>query len=139
MYQIELYYGYERDSNTYGVYHAFAAADIEDAVDRNQMAASLADALGCAPDDEDFHWNSMYIALSEKTVERIKQEARSEMMFAMLDGPWRNDACMGYAVMAMERAGLDVETIRKVSLEMARCFDDTTVDEACRHYVGGVI
>lgn len=54
-----------------------------------------------------------------------------------LDGPWRNDACKGYAIMAMERAGLDVETIRKVSRQMTWCFDDTTVEEAAKHYYGG--
>lgn len=139
MYQIELYYGYERDSNTYGVFHAFGAADIEDVVDRYQIAAGLAAALGCAPDDENFHWNSMYIALSETTVERIKQEARSEMMFAMLDGPWRNDACKGYAIMAMKRAGLDDEAIRKVIGAMTDCFDDTTVDAAGQYYTKGAV
>lgn len=54
-----------------------------------------------------------------------------------LDGPWRNDACKGYAIMAMERAGLDAETIRKVSSQMTWCFDDTTVKEAAQHYYGG--
>lgn len=54
-----------------------------------------------------------------------------------LDGPWRNDACMGYAVMAMERAGLDIKTIRKVMAEMKWCFDDFTVEEAARHYMKG--
>lgn len=140
MYQIELYYGYERDSNTYGVFHAFGAADIEDVVDRGQIAAGLADALGCAPGDENFHWNSMYIALPEKTVERIKQEGRSEMMFAMFgDGPWRNDACVGYAIMAMKRAGLDDEAIRKVISAMTDCFDDTTVDAAGQYYTKGAV
>lgn len=54
-----------------------------------------------------------------------------------LDGPWRNDACKGYAIMAMERAGLDEETITRVSKQMTYCFDDTTVEEAARHYYGG--
>lgn len=54
-----------------------------------------------------------------------------------LDGPWRNDACMGYAVMAMERAGLDSDTIKKVMLEMKWVFDDTTVEEAAYHYIKG--
>ena len=54
-----------------------------------------------------------------------------------LDGPWNNDACKGYAIMAMERAGLNAETIRKVSQQMTWCFDDATVEEAKRHYYGG--
>lgn len=51
------------------------------------------------------------------------------------DGPWRNDACMGYAVMAMERSGLGIVTIRKVMSAMVWCFDDTTVEEAAQHYM----
>lgn len=47
-----------------------------------------------------------------------------------LNGPWQNDACMGYAIMTMQRASLDDETIQKVIEKMKQCFDDTTVDEA---------
>lgn len=83
--QIELYYGYERSHDTYETYHAFEAADIEDMTDSDQMVDKLAGMLDCTSDDEDFYWSSMYIALPEKTVERIKQEGRSEMMSAMLD------------------------------------------------------
>lgn len=54
-----------------------------------------------------------------------------------LDGPWRNDACMGYAIMAMQRAGLDDKTIKKVIIELGWCFDDTTVEEAAQHYIKG--
>ena len=140
MYQIELHYGYERSRDTYETYHAFEATDIEDVVDSDRMAAKLADALDCTPDDEDFNCNSMYIALPEKTVERIKQEGRSEMMFAMFgDGPWRNDACKGYAIMAMKRAGLDDDTICKVSSAMTDCFDDTTVEAAGQYYAKGAV
>lgn len=140
MYQIELHYGYERSHETYETYHAFEATDIEDVVDSDRMASKLADALDCMPDDDDFNCNSMYIALPEKTVERIKQEGRSEMMFAMFgDGPWRNDACLGYAIMAMKRAGLDAETIGKVSDAMTDCFDDTTVDAAGQYYTKGAV
>lgn len=57
----------------------------------------------------------------------------------MIEGPWNNDACKGYAIMAMERAGLDPETIRKVSGAMTDCFDDTTVAEAGRYYVKGAV
>ena len=39
----------------------------------------------------------------------------------------------------MERAGLDPETIRKVSGAMTDCFDDTTVAEAGRYYVKGAV
>lgn len=56
-----------------------------------------------------------------------------------LEGSWSNDACKGYAIMAMERAKLDRETIRKVSSALTYCFDDTTVQEAEQYYRGGSI
>lgn len=138
MYQIELHYGYQECED--GIYHAFEASDIEDRVDCQEVAERLAGLLDCTPEDEHFNWNSMYIALPDKTVERIKQEGRSEMMFAMLgEGSWRNDSCKGYAIMAMERAGLDADTIRKVSAAMTDCFDDTSVDAAGRYYAKGAV
>ena len=57
-------------------------------------------------------------------------------MFGLPDGPWRNDACMGYALMAMNRAEVDDETVRKVMLQMHYCFDDTSVEEAAEYYCG---
>ena len=143
MYQIELHYGYERSHETYETYHAFEATDIEDAVDSEKMAAKLANALDCTPDDDDFNCNSMYIALPEKTVERIRAEGyaagRLGVLAQMIEGPWNNDSCKGYAIMAMERAGLDEDTIRKVSATMTDCFDYTTVAEAGRYYVKGAV
>lgn len=59
--------------------------------------------------------------------------------FMYPDGPWRNDACVGYAIMAMNSVGLDAETIRDVIDAMTDCFDDTSVEEACRYYVKGAI
>lgn len=57
-----------------------------------------------------------------------------------LDGPWRNDACMGYAIMAMQQAGLKGPTIQKVIGAMRWCFDDTTVEEAAQYcYKGGAV
>ncbi len=138
MYQIELHYGYQECED--GIYHAFETSDIEECADSRDIAARLAGLLDCTPNDGSFNWNSMYIALPEKTVARIKQEGRSEMMFAMFgDGPWRNDACMGYAIMAMKRAGLDDEAIRKVIGAMTDCFDDTTVDAAGQYYTKGAV
>lgn len=57
--------------------------------------------------------------------------------FRYLDGPWRNDACMGYALMAMHRAGVDGKTVGKVMAQLNWCFDDTTVEEAANYYAGG--
>lgn len=58
-------------------------------------------------------------------------------LFGYMDGPWRNDACMGYALMAMQRAGLDEGTIRKVLGELYWCFDDTSVEDAAKYLAGG--
>lgn len=61
------------------------------------------------------------------------------MMDIYLEGPWSNEACKGYAIMAMERAKLDRDTIRRVSTALTDCFDDTTVQEAEQYYRGGSI
>ena len=44
---------------------------------------------------------------------------------------------MGYAIMAMRRAGLDDKTIKKVADAMIWCFDDTTVEEAAQYLAKG--
>lgn len=64
----------------------------------------------------------------------MEVDARQEDL-SCLDGPWRNDACMGYAVMAMERAGLNAEKIKTVLEAMNRCFEDTSVSEAAQYYI----
>lgn len=56
-----------------------------------------------------------------------------------IEGPWSNDTCKGYAIMAMRRAGLKEETIQKVSRKMTECFDDTTVEEAADYYIKGSV
>ena len=133
-YEIELHYGFERSHDTYETYHAFEATDIEEEADDAAIEAKLAGLLDCSPDD---------VALPERTVERIRAEGyaagRVGILAQMIEGPWNNDACKGYAIMAMERAGLDPETIRKVSGAMTDCFDDTTVAEAGRYYVKGAV
>ena len=141
MYQINLHYGYQECED--GIYHAFETSDIEDRTDSSEIAVTLAGLLDCTPEDDRFNWNSMHIALPEKTVERIRAEGyaagRVGILAQMIEGPWNNDACKGYAIMAMVRAGLDPETIRKVSSAMTDCFDDTTVAEAGRYYVKGAV
>lgn len=143
MYQIELHYGYERSHETYETYHAFEATDIEEEADDAVIKAKLAELLDCSPDDDDFDCKSIRITLPERTVERIREEGyaagRVGVLAQMIEGPWNNDACKGYAIMAMERAGLDAETIGKVSATMTTCFDDTSVDEAGRYYVKGTV
>lgn len=53
------------------------------------------------------------------------------------DGPWDNAVCRGYCIMALERAGYGTEDIKKVLAELERCFDDSTTEEARRHYYRG--
>lgn len=72
----------------------------------------------------------------------INKENSGAAMAAILpfmgDGPWRNDACMGYAILAMERAGLDYETMNRVLYEMKGAFDDTDIEGAAKKYNGGI-
>lgn len=142
-YEIELHYGFERSHDTYETYHAFEATDIEEEADDAAIEAKLADLLDCSSDDEDFDCKSMRITLPERTVERIRAEGyaagRVDILAKMIEGPWNNDACNGYAIMAMNSVGLDAETIRDVIDAMTDCFDDTSVEEACRYYVKGAI
>lgn len=140
MEQINLYYGYRE--TTSNIYHAFSTMDIDDKLDPDIIEDELAADLNCDRNDPNsgFNCNSTEITLPEKTVWRIKQEGRADAMFEMLSqGPWRNDSCKGYAIMAMERAGLDADTIRKVSAAMTDCFDDTSVDAAGRYYAKGAV
>lgn len=140
-YEIELNYGYQKCED--GIYHAFEATDTLEAVSHEDMGSKLAHLLDCEPNDERFAWAQMRIAIPEKTVERIRMEGfaagRAGLLAQMIEGPWNNDACKGYAIMAMVRAGLDPETIRDVSGAMTDCFDDTSVEEAGRYYVKGAI
>ncbi|MEW4368590.1 hypothetical protein [Paenibacillus kandeliae] len=47
---------------------------------------------------------------------------------------WSNQACLGYAIMAMKNKGLDDETIQKVIRSMQSEFDFTGVEEAADVY-----
>lgn len=49
---------------------------------------------------------------------------------ASVNGPWRNDACLGYAYLAMKQVGLHEAEIRKVLDEMAQQFDFVSIEEA---------
>lgn len=64
-----------------------------------------------------------------------KELDRSVPDLRYLDGPWRNDACLGYVLMAMRNAGLDGETVNKVMNAMDCCFDEITVREAADYFL----
>lgn len=51
-------------------------------------------------------------------------------MLANLNGPWSNAACMGYCLIAMRRANLRPDAQRWVLMELERCFDDVSVEDA---------
>ena len=55
-------------------------------------------------------------------------------MIPFLDGPWRNDACIGYAIIAMKRYGLTEPEIEDMIREIRECFDCYTVKEAADRY-----
>lgn len=48
---------------------------------------------------------------------------------------WKNEACYGYCLRAMEIAGLDRATIEKVRRGLHEAFDELTVEEAERKWV----
>jgi hypothetical protein len=55
----------------------------------------------------------------------------------LFEGPWRNDACMGYAMLAIRRAGGDERDIRCVLDAMHKCFDEVSVEDAAKAFAGG--
>lgn len=73
MYQINLFYGYEEGEC--GIYHAFEAADPDAEINEDAMEKRLAEMLQVEPQDDSFNWDSMYIALPDSVVERIKNDA----------------------------------------------------------------
>lgn len=48
---------------------------------------------------------------------------------------WSNDACYGYCIEALERAGFDRETIMRVRSCLHDAFEELTVEEAERKWV----
>lgn len=57
-----------------------------------------------------------------------------------LNGPWRNDSCLGYASLAMEQVGLDSRTICRALDAMVESFDFVSIEEAAHriHHGNGV-
>lgn len=47
-----------------------------------------------------------------------------------INGPWSNEACMGYCLIAMRRAGLRPTVQRRVLRELEACFDQVSVKAA---------
>ena len=76
LYQVELYYGHETTDT--GVYHCFEITDPDNYEDDDEMAKRLATMLDIPEDSENFHWDSMYVALPTSVVEKIKADAIKE-------------------------------------------------------------
>ncbi len=72
------------------------------------------------------------------TVKELMQTAEGHpaLKDAIANGTeiWDNDACIGYAIKALENLGYDLDEIRRVVRSMKNTFDWTSVDEAARHY-----
>ena len=70
----------------------------------------------------------------------INASTGEEVLISPLDWAevWDNAACKGYAIMAMEFAGLDAETIDRVLSQFPYAFDDPfdgrTIDDAAEYY-----
>lgn len=47
-----------------------------------------------------------------------------------LNGPWSNAACMGYCLIAMRQAGVNVKTQEKVLRELELSFDGVSIEDA---------
>ena len=70
-----------------------------------------------------------------KSIKVCKIEIKEDFeALKYLDGPWRNDACLGYMIMALQRTDAPQEVIWEVMYEMKRCFDEYTVEEAAQAY-----
>lgn len=51
-----------------------------------------------------------------------------------VEEPWSFNACMGYAIMAMQDAGLDSSIIELVTKQIQYNLDNYTLDEAAKIY-----
>lgn len=47
---------------------------------------------------------------------------------------WSNYACIGYAKIAMQAAGIDEQSIDKVIKQLHHAFDDYTIEQAEEYY-----
>lgn len=83
--------------------------------------------------------NRVAALLEQYNIVPVERGGMTVRRHELFDGPWSNDACRGYAIMAMKGAGVDEETIKKVMLELHREFDWTSVEEAAEYYRKGTV
>lgn len=75
-YQAEIFYGYQKCED--GIYHSFELTDPDARKDEDDMVEKLADLLDTEPGDDRFNYDSMYVALPESLVDRIRADAIRE-------------------------------------------------------------
>jgi hypothetical protein len=62
---------------------------------------------------------------------KSKEENKIDASMLMnLNGPWSNPACVGYCLIAMRRAGVNVKMQEKVLRELEFSFDDVSIEAA---------
>lgn len=76
--KVQLNYGYQECED--GIYHAFTLEDSERIGDPEETAKVLAELLDTTPDDDRFGWNSMFLELPRKTIERFRERGRQELL-----------------------------------------------------------
>lgn len=79
---------------------------------------------------------------SGKRTDKIFKGSDGEMyssleMEALINEPWNNNACLGYAILAMEKLDFPADKIRAVARMMRSEFDVTSTSEAAEHYCKG--
>jgi len=52
----------------------------------------------------------------------------------MLFEPWKNGACLGYVITALENLDYEPQKIQEVVCEMRELFDWISTDQADKHY-----
>ncbi|MEG2624358.1 MAG: hypothetical protein RSC06_15825 [Clostridia bacterium] len=60
-----------------------------------------------------------------------------EDLMGMLDA-WSNAACLGYAILAMERTGMGKAEIKRITGRIKAEFEHKTVGEAEAHYYDSI-
>lgn len=53
---------------------------------------------------------------------------------ALLDGPWSNNACCGYVLIALKGAGKSPEEINEIMRLLYSSFEDYTTEDAKKIY-----
>lgn len=75
-----------------------------------------------------------YMRQLEKLPHKTADGRTIAEMYADTVEIWSNYACVGYAKIAMQAAGVDEQTVDKVVKELHHAFDDYSIEEAEQRY-----